>query len=55
MLQLLMDRFEKESDFQTKNDQGGSVVDADAVCCISLDGKLEFHDNFYRLKFLTQF
>lgn len=38
-LELLMDRLEKESYFQTTNDQGGAVVDADAVCCICLDGK----------------
>lgn len=48
MLELLMDRLEKESYFQTTNDQGGSVVDADAVCCICLDGEIEFNDNFYR-------
>lgn len=39
-LELLMDRLEKESYFQTTNDQGGAVVDADAVCCICLDGKI---------------
>lgn len=38
-LELLMDRLEKESYFQTTNEQGGAVVDADAVCCICLDGK----------------
>lgn len=37
-LELLIDRLEKESYFQTTNDQGGNVVDADAVCCICLDG-----------------
>ncbi|XP_031626751.1 bromodomain-containing protein 1 [Contarinia nasturtii] len=37
-LEVLMDRLEKESYFQTTNDQGGAVVDADAVCCICLDG-----------------
>lgn len=37
-LELLMDRLEKESYFQTTNEQSGAVVDADAVCCICLDG-----------------
>lgn len=37
-LELLMDRLEKESYFQTTSEQGGAVVDADAVCCICLDG-----------------
>lgn len=38
-VELLMDRLEKESYFQTTNEQAGAVVDADAVCCICLDGK----------------
>lgn len=48
-LELLIDRLEKESYFQTTNDQGGNVVDADAVCCICLDG------NFFAIYFLEHF
>lgn len=38
-LELLMDRLEKESYFQTASNEPGTVVDEDAVCCICLDGK----------------
>lgn len=44
-LELLMDRLEKESYFQTaSSDQGTAQVDEDAVCCICLDG-LYLHSN----------
>lgn len=36
-LELLMDRLEKESYFQTASNEQ-AVVDEDAVCCICLDG-----------------
>lgn len=57
-LELLIDRLEKESYFQTTNDQAANVVDADAVCCICLDGihlntqiAHQFHSNFTFLYF----
>lgn len=37
-LELLMDRLEKESYFQTASSDQAPVVDEDAVCCICLDG-----------------
>lgn len=37
-LELLMDRLEKESYFQTASKEQAPVVDEDAVCCICLDG-----------------
>ncbi|XP_022907101.1 bromodomain-containing protein homolog [Onthophagus taurus] len=41
-LELLMDRFEKESYFQAAvNGQTGAVVDDDAVCCICMDGECQ--------------
>lgn len=43
-LELLMDRLEKESYFQTASNEQAAVVDEDAVCCICLDGT-------HRLKF----
>lgn len=38
MLELLMDRLEKESYFQTASSDQPAQVDEDAVCCICLDG-----------------
>lgn len=57
-LELLMDRLEKESYFQTTNEQGGAVVDADAVCCICLDGMfytdiLKCNNIYHTMAFIT--
>lgn len=42
ILELLMDRLEKESYFQAAaNGQSGNVVDDDAVCCICMDGECQ--------------
>ncbi|XP_039438524.1 bromodomain-containing protein homolog isoform X1 [Culex pipiens pallens] len=43
-LELLMDRLEKESYFQaavTGGQNGGAIVDDDAVCCICMDGECQ--------------
>lgn len=56
-LELLMDRLEKESYFQTTSEQSGAVVDADAVCCICLDGMClpKSEILFYKLQPLSIF
>lgn len=42
VLELLMDRLEKESHFQAaSNGQAVSVVDEDAICCICMDGECQ--------------
>lgn len=42
MLELLIDRLEKESHFQAaSNGQAVSMVDEDAICCICMDGECQ--------------
>ncbi|VDP10285.1 unnamed protein product [Soboliphyme baturini] len=39
--EYLMDRLEKQSHFQTLNDDSPQLVDEDAVCCVCNDGECE--------------
>lgn len=42
ILELLMDRLEKESHFQAaSNGQAAAIVDEDAICCICMDGECQ--------------
>ena len=42
VLELLIDRLEKESYFQAaSNGQAVSIIDEDAICCICLDGECQ--------------